>query len=803
MVYRFSWIAAIVAIGLAFRELSSVLRDSVTGTPWQMVIFVALLLGAAITWTAISYRAPAWIVAVVNISAFVILAGLVVAPGTLFAFLPTQETWIALQNELARATEIIRHGVEPVRPVPGLVMLISLLFWTLGFLVTAGLLNDRPFVAVITPLIVAVQFSIIDRTPMSLAHIGVFILIVAFALIAIRADERDRGTGRLHRVVADRPPSKRPTPSIGLLITAMVTAGVLAVSVIGDAVPSDGFVAWRSPAGYSDGYSGSSSYNPFVDIRAGLISQTDNPLFTANIEGVDPSAVRFRTVTLDVYQNGRWATDRIHSFPLDEEPWIDEIHRYRGETIPIVADITIQNLAQPWMPAPSTPNAVLGASEDDTKAMRVRRLDGSLFLPGDVTYQGMKYSVRADHATFKASDIGAIARTETGALSPLFQAASDDGRVIPGSTDIEPPPELEDIEFWLETPDDLGTRVRVEAIRLTDNFDTNFEKALALEHYFRISGGFVYEVQVPPEYATGSVEDWLTDEDNPYARHGYCEQFATAMALMARAVGVPSRVVLGFTAGTPLNATTVQVLDKNAHAWVEMWIPQFGWMAFDPTPRSGYAATTADDSLTEILGFSAISYASDIPDPEIVNLDDDIIGPEGRLTPREPVDRDVVVGAGGTEQDQDGSVIPMWAGLLSGLGAALLLLASMVPATKWVRRRRRLRRLAQGDITSAWRDITERLSDLGEPVDGATTPIEAAAAIDEALVPLAQSLGQSLYGEHKSTTLVIDRATDAHTRAVQHIATRYSRYERVRAAFRPTRLLENWAALVGRRNGTS
>lgn len=802
MVYRFSWIAGITAIGLAFWELSSLLGSAGAGTPWQVAILIATLLGAGITWTSIAYRAPAWIVGTVNIAALVILTGLIVAPDTLFAFFPTQETWTVLQNELGRATEIIRHGLEPVRPTPGLVALISLLFWALGFLLVAGLLNDRPFVAVVTPLIVAVQFSIIDRTPKSVMQLGWFILIVAFALIAIRADERDRGTGRLQRVNAEHPPSKRPTPSIALLITATVTAGLVAVGVVGDAVPSDGFVTWRSPAGYSDGYSGSLSYNPFADIRAGLINPTDNPLFTANIEGADPSTVRFRTVTLDVYKNNRWSTDRIQSYPLDDEPWIAEAHRYRGETMSIVTDITIQNLAQPWMPAPTTPNAVVGASEADTRAMRVRRLDGSLFLPGDVTYPGMQYSVRTDHPRFTASVLGSIARTDTGELSPLFQAASDDGRIIPGSNAAVVSTELQDKERWTEIPDDLGTRVRVRARQVTDNLETNFEKALALEHYFRLSGQFIYETQVPSEYTTGSVEDWLTDEANPFVRHGYCEQFATAMALMGRAVGVPSRVVLGFTTGIPLNSTTVLVTDKNAHAWVEMWIPQFGWMAFDPTPRSGYAAATANENLTEILGFSAMAYAAAIPDRNNIVLHDDVIGPEGRLTPRDPVDRPAVLGAGGSDENPSGVSLPIWAVRLSGLGAIICLFAGVVPATKWVRRRRRLRRLAQGDIASAWRDVTDALADLGEPFDAAATPIEAAESLDDAFVPLAQSFGKSLYGEHEATTLVIDQAIAAHTQAVQHMTARYSRFERVVAAFRPTGLVETWAGLVGRRHGS-
>ncbi|MEE8456589.1 MAG: DUF3488 domain-containing protein, partial [Acidimicrobiia bacterium] len=467
MVYRFSWIAGISAIGLAFWELSSLMRDSVTGTSWQVAILVAALLGAGITWTAIAYRAPAWIVIVTNLGAFVVLTGLIVAPETLLVVIPTGETWDVLVFELGRALDIIQHSVEPVRPVPGLVALISLLFWTLGFLITAGLLNDRPFVAVLTPLIVAVQFSIIDRKPKSLAHLTMFIVVVAFSLIAIRADERDRGTGRLQRVNASFPPSRRPTPAIGVLMTGTIVAGLIAVALVGDAVPSDGFVTWRSPSGYSDGYSGSASYNPFVDIKAGLISQTDNPLFTADISGADPSTVFFRTVTLDVYRNGQWGTARVHAFPLDEEPWIDPVHEYRGETISVVADITIQNLTQRWMPAPSTPTAAVARDEGDTKSMRVRRLDGSLYLPGDLTYKEMQYSVLAEVPRYTPGILAALARTETGELSPLFKAAAEDGRSIPDGSTLVESGELDDIEYWTEVPDDLGLGVNVQARRQT------------------------------------------------------------------------------------------------------------------------------------------------------------------------------------------------------------------------------------------------------------------------------------------------------------------------------------------------
>ena len=97
-------------------------------------------------------------------------------------------------------------------------------------------------------------------------------------------------------------------------------------------------------------------------------------------------------------------------------------------------------------------------------------------------------------------------------------------------------------------------------------------------------------------------------------------------------------------------------------------------------------------------------------------------------------------------------------------------------------------RLAKGDISAAWEDITDRLSDLGEQLDPAATPYETATELDEAFVPLANSYGDSLYGEKPSTAAVIERATDAHLRAEQHLTTRYSRSQRIAALYRPTRI---------------
>lgn len=798
MVYRYSWIAGVAAIALAFWELSFLMRDSADGTPWPVAILVATLLGAGITWTAIAYRAHAAITLVANVVAFTLTVAWLIAPDTLWTIFPTIETWDAVWFELSRALEIIRFGVEPVRPVPGLVMLLAALFWTFGFLLVGGLLNSRPFVALLTPLIVALQFVIIDRRPKSIAHLAVFVSVVAFGLLAIRIDERDNGAGRLRRVSATTRPSKRPSPAIGALVLATVVLALVAVGVAGNQVPSDGLVTWRSPAGFSDEYSGSVAYNPYTDIKAGLISRTNNPLFRARIEGVDPALVRFRTVTLDVYEGGRWRTQRVQVFPLDEEPWIDPAQEYRGLTLPVVSTIEIDNLAQPWLPAPDTPVDVVGIRKDDTNAMRVRRLDGTVMIPGDITYQGMQYQVASNVPRYDGPTVAALALAEDGSLSPLFEIAELNQEVLP---DLKPLPEaleLQDEEFWLDYPEDeLGTQFVALSESLVEGLETNFEKALALENYFRDSGEFTYNDQVPAEWVTGDVNDWLTDDENPYARNGYCEQFATSMALMARAVGVPSRVVLGFTPGEPINDDTVQVYDKNAHSWVELWVPSYGWMAFDPTPRANYAAPTANETLEASLGFSPAAYIEEIPALALLDLGtEDDIGPDsGRFGDRDPVTNPLGAGAGGGGTSDTGFTPPDWALPVLAILGVLAIAALAAPATQWWRRRSLRKRLSDGDISAAWEDIVDRLVDLNEPIDPAATPLEAAEAIDAAFVPLAATYSRSLYGDEEQAAALVTIATEDHDRAQSHLTTRYSRGERIVATYRPSRLTRRWRAL--------
>src|SRR5439155_19264408 len=106
---------------------------------------------------------------------------------------------------------------------------------------------------------------------------------------------------------------------------------------------------------------------------------------------------------------------------------------------------------------------------------------------------------------------------------------------------------------------------------------TPFQKLMAIQRFLHT---FTYDQRVNGQTDLGSVLNFLTR-----TQRGFCQQFATAMAVLARALGYPARVAVGFTQGRYDARRQAWVVGtQNAHAWVEVFFPGFGWIAFEPTP---------------------------------------------------------------------------------------------------------------------------------------------------------------------------------------------------------------------------
>lgn len=780
MVYRYSWIAGLASIGFAFWQLSRLLLPSSTGARWQFVVLSGLAIGLMITWTAVTYRLRiGWIVAI-NVIVLFLAGARFAAPPDSIPIVPTISGVLALSSDLVRAFDVIRHGVEPVRPITGMVVILTALFWLLGAFLAWGLSKDHPFVALLPPLVVAIHFATLDRHDSSLFLLAAFVVLVAGTILAIALDERDRGAGRMAGD-RQRPPSNAPSPIAVLLLTVTIAGAVIGAGLMGPQLPADGVLAWRTLGGLGGGFYGSIAYNPYVSIHKGLVSDEGIPLFTARIDG-DTSAggVYFRLLTMETYANGQWSAGRPQIYSLDEEPYEEEGYEYAGATTRVTSDIEIAALGQDWLP---TPYAVVAAAGEDVDAFKIRRSDTALIFRGDRTYRGMRYQV-VSHIPI--IDPSAVAGGPGGGLSPLFSAATDAGETPPiiAETDDR---DLPDAERYTDLPPGIDPRIRAQATELTRRLATPFEKGLAIEHWLRESGGFVYDLEVHGDgHGDDVLATWLFDDspENAGYRRGYCEQFATSMAVMTRTIGIPTRVVLGFTPGDSIGSNTVVVRDDNAHSWVELWIPSQGWVTFDPTPRSdGANPTTSYQTMENALGYDLSDYLDQIPEPTLTPVETAGDLPGGIFAPDTDRPQPGFIGGGGDTAPT--STLPDWLPIAGIFVGFVFFAAAALPIIKWIRHRSRMRRLSGGDISAAWEEIVVRLTDLSEEPDPAATPSEVAAGVDDAMVPLATVYTRSVYG-------AADAMTGDHIAAArrsmeltgERLSARYSPVERARSLYR-------------------
>ena len=180
-------------------------------------------------------------------------------------------------------------------------------------------------------------------------------------------------------------------------------------------------------------------------------------------------------------------------------------------------------------------------------------------------------------------------------------------------------------EYWLDPEPEihgLGRRYSTslrnhppQSDRLTEwldrqlaGIDTPLEQARHLEKFF--IDNFQYELGAPALDRLNPIEDFIFND-----RRGHCERYASAMGLLLRMRGIPSRVMLGYVPGRPNWLTGwINIRASDAHAWTEAWFPEHGWVKFDATPRSSIDLTISP--LRELIdALDVVWYVN------IVNLD--------------------------------------------------------------------------------------------------------------------------------------------------------------------------------------
>ena len=126
------------------------------------------------------------------------------------------------------------------------------------------------------------------------------------------------------------------------------------------------------------------------------------------------------------------------------------------------------------------------------------------------------------------------------------------------------------------------------AERITRGQSTFYGEAVALQRWFTESGKFTYSLNVHQPPTAKALINFLTKD-----RRGYCQQFAFAMAVLARLLDIPSRVAVGYTEGSPIGHDRWDVRTSDAHAWPELYFQGAGWLRFEPTPSGSDGQATA------------------------------------------------------------------------------------------------------------------------------------------------------------------------------------------------------------------
>jgi transglutaminase-like putative cysteine protease len=156
---------------------------------------------------------------------------------------------------------------------------------------------------------------------------------------------------------------------------------------------------------------------------------------------------------------------------------------------------------------------------------------------------------------------------------------------------------------YLALPDKVPSRVLTLARNLTATEPTPYDRARAIEAYLR---SFPYDLNIPPPPQNRDVVDYFLFD----LQRGYCDYYATAMVVLARAAGLPARLVVGYASGAYDSANDrYLVTEADAHSWPELYFPGSGWIEFEPTasrPTVAWSADTAPILPPELA----------VPDPE-------------------------------------------------------------------------------------------------------------------------------------------------------------------------------------------
>jgi len=648
-------IGVLVAVFAALLPLMRVVRPS----SWLLGAIVLAVAILAAGFIARRYRLPALAVTLIGASVWVVFMMLVFLRDTALLWaIPTPETVRAVPGLLAAASEEIALGAAPLDASIALSLLI------VGGTGLLTIIVDHVVLTARMPLLAAIGLIAVSLIP-SIAVPGevdimAFVLLAAAILFLIRTDTRAR----------EEPADREATRSAGVPATAL-GIGAIAVVVALVAVP-------LLPQPIARAGSGTVGTGPGIDATLQLGDDLRRPreVEVMQVRSTAPAPPYLRATTLSQLEGSVWEPDRVRTVPLENElalgvvPVDEEIRLSE-----YVTTVEVTNLASPWLPVSYPAVSVNGLQGDWTAAPYNRTV-----LSQAATTQGQNYEI--------------ISNVPRPTLEQVRARAAGGPDQRDGTTSL---------------PVEIAPIVGDLALEVTAETTNDYDALVALQSWFRGSE-FSYSLDAPVDEGfdgsgTDAVAKFLE------VREGYCIHFASAFALMARTLGMPSRIVVGYLPGSATSdaverETVYSVSSGQLHAWPEVLFEGIGWVPFEPTnglgvPTSftaaGSAAGGADDPAAATPAPSTSASAG------------------GGLSPDE-----LEAEQNGTEAGAAGTSVNPLPALTVILG---ILLALSIPAfVRELRRRQMLVSARAGDAAAAWLAVQDAAIDLGIDVPASETP---------------------------------------------------------------------------------
>lgn len=654
--------------------------------PYLMPLFVLGALvgvtGAIARW----WRLPGYLVLALQ----VVISAIALSLITVGTPIPFGSGWAALLNEYAAAAEAARTFASPVpSSAPGAgvyplliggglvcILLVDLCACTLRRVPLAGLPLLTVYSLPVSMLGNGLSWWIFGATAA-----GFLALLYLHESEQITRWGRPLGTGLRPE---DNPSGIGPAGFSVRTGAVRGSAGVIGGAatalaiVLPIAIPTLTLSAFDFGAGNGGGDDSITVSNPIADLRRDLRRDVDIPLLRVSTD--DPRPEYLRISVLNRFRDAEWSSgDRqvpTENLPNGSMPALEGVSPDIGRTS-YDYDVSVTNeFEATWLPTQAPVSAVTAPGDwrFDPRTMDFIASDD------DLDTAGISYSMTAVELQLRGN---ALADAQ-----PSTVGVSDE---------------------YTELPSGLPALVRDLALEQTAAAENRFDKAVALQNWFRRE--FTYSLE---QAATANGIDALEQFLSPGGRVGYCEQFAASMAVMARTLGIPARVAVGFLRPEQVGPTLWEYSAFDLHAWPELYFDGFGWVRFEPTPSeraSGVPRYTRNREAAAPPPVEPTDQASPRPRPR-----DNVPSPTAVPEPE----------ADAEDTLTDGVDVP-WLRIGGGLGG-LLVLVLVAIGPRLVRDRQRDQRLTRG-VEGAWLELRATARDLGIPWTEGRSPRESHAEI--------------------------------------------------------------------------